>query len=204
MNLEGKNKDIFESIAKETLRLMFVTDDASGRYTDIAGVNDYKDKMNGAVYRAIIRVCQAKKAGYKTINIENDNIYSLNDGLDLTIADSSAKIMQIDKVSVKYKNCSTIPYNKFYTIDYKTLVLDERLPEGTKVKVYYYPSYVELEELRDDVISIIPYFVKSELYEEDEAGLAAKARNMFEQQLLAIEMNPQTVQTQIENVFRGM
>lgn len=195
-------------IKREALRLMFATDNATNVYNNNAelveqGVADYNDKMDGAIYRAIIRICQAKKAGLKKITIPSEKFEELKDGLDLTAMDDSAEIMQINKISVKISNRPLMPYNSFYTIDYKTLVIEDDLPENASLTVWYYPSYVDLDSLRDDVIAIIPLYVKSELYEEDEATLAVKARNMFESQLQLIELEPQTIQTHSVNVLGG-
>lgn len=188
-------------IIRETLRLMFAVENASGDIKDIPNIQDYIDKIDGSLNRAIIRVCQAKKAGTKTITIsKEEDLEELKSGLDLTTLEGNPKILKIDKVLVIDKNGTISPYNDFYTLDYKTIVIDWVSKED-KIKIFYYPSNVELEELREDVAAILPLFIKSELYEEDEASLALQARSLFESALQAIEMNPQTIQTKVTNVF---
>lgn len=190
-------------IIRETLRLMFAVENASGDIKDIPNIQDYIDKIDGSLNRAIIRVCQAKKAGTKTITISKESdIEELKSGLDLTTLEGNPKILKIDKVLVIDKNGTISPYNDFYTLDYKTIVIDWVTKED-KIKIFYYPSNVELTELREDVAAILPLFIKSELYEEDEASLALQARSLFESALQAIEMNPQTIQTKVTNVFGG-
>lgn len=189
-----------------------------GDLSDIAGVDDYLDKMDGAIDRAVIRICQAKKAGLekKVIYVvdekdsESDdyaNQYTLDEiaeGIDL-----GTNVFAVDRVAmyskIKRNNIS------FDMVDYKTILLDPYwLKVGQKYIVYYYPSTVEIPiaddveitSLREDVQKIIPYFVKAEVYEEDEASLAAQARNMFESLLGAIEMNTQTVQQKVVDVWR--
>ena len=188
-------------IIRETLRLMFAVENASGDIKDIPNIQDYIDKIDGSLNRAIIRVCQAKKAGTKTITIsKKEDLEELKSGLDLTTLEEKPKILKIDKVVVIDKNGTISPYNDFYTLDYKTIVIDWVSKED-KIKIFYYPSNVELTELREDVAAILPLFIKSELYEEDEASLALQARSLFESALQAIEMNPQTIQTKVTNVF---
>lgn len=192
--------DIKTKIKQETLRLMFAVEDARN-LSQIEGVDDYLDKMDGSIERAIVRICQAKKAGYDKIKII-DNLEALNEGLDLS--DLAANpILQIDKVFIK-SGKTMIPFNAFYTLDYKTIVIEEDLPKGSEVIIYYYPAKTNLAKLREDVIAIIPLFVKSELYEEDEYNVARQARSMFESELQAININSQTVQTKVVNIFGGI
>lgn len=192
--------DIKTKIKQETLRLMFAVEDARN-LSKIEGVDDYLDKMDGSIERAIVRICQAKKAGYEKIKI-TDNLEALNEGLDL-YSHAGSPILQIDKVFIK--SGKTIrPFNAFYTLDYETIVIEEDLPKGSEVIIYYYPATTKLTKLREDVIAIIPLFVKSELYEEDEYNVARQARSMFESELQAININSQTVQTKVVNIFGGI
>lgn len=192
--------EIKTKIKQETLRLMFAVEDARN-LSQIEGVDDYLDKMDGSIERAIVRICQAKKAGYDKIKII-DNLEALNEGLDLS--DLAANpILQIDKVFIK-SGKTMIPFNAFYTLDYKTIVIEEDLPKGSEVIIYYYPAKTNLAKLREDVIAIIPLFVKSELYEEDEYNVARQARSLFESELQAININSQTVQTKVVNIFGGI
>lgn len=52
-----------------------------------------------------------------------------------------------------------------------------------------------------DVQALIPYYIKAELYEEDEPSLAMQARNFFEQGIE--DRQGEEVQECIENVFRN-
>ena len=193
---------IKENIYRETLRIMFAVENASDEnFSNIKNVDDYKDKMEGALERAIVRVCQAKKAGIKRIALIGKDYDKIEEGLDLIKDKNLNDIMQIDRLSIKRPNRALEPYNEFYTLDYKTIVIEQGIRNDETIYVHYYPSFVGVEELRHDVLAIIPYFIKSELYEEDEASLAMNARNIFEAQLQAIEMDAQTVQTRVQNVF---
>lgn len=213
-----------EQIKKETLRLMFALEQV-GSIREIAGVDDYLDKMEGAIDRAVMRICQAKKAGLARFEIvikvrengenqadfEARNGYSvkeLDEGIDL-----GNNVLAIDRVTFKMPNRPMLNNVGYDQLDYKTIRM--YLPNaenGTKITVYYYPAMVEIPiqdddeitTLRADVQKIIPYFVKSELYEEDEASLASQARNIFEQMLDSIQMNTQTVQQSVVDVWGGL
>lgn len=51
-----------------------------------------------------------------------------------------------------------------------------------------------------DVQLLIPYYIKADLYEEDEPALAAQARNIFEQSI--DDRRDEDEQEQLVNVFR--
>ena len=56
-------------------------------------------------------------------------------------------------------------------------------------------------KLTDELLALIPYFVKSELYEEDEPQMAAQARNIFEASLEALIPYEESKQTLVERVY---
>lgn len=51
------------------------------------------------------------------------------------------------------------------------------------------------------LLRLIPYFIKADLYEEDQPELAAQAMSIFEQRLSRVRRKPSNIQTQIKEVF---
>ena len=56
----------------------------------------------------------------------------------------------------------------------------------------------------NEVADLIPYFIKSELYEEDEPKLAVQARNIFEAMLEDLKRDEYASQEAVINVFAGV
>lgn len=215
-----------EDIKKEALRLMFATENASGNLDELEGVEDYLDKMEGSIQRCLVRVSQAKKLGLKSYRCkitsrevgETDEQFeercrSIN-GIDmdsltwgLNLADKIKDFMQIDKIFILAPNRSKIAYSEFSMLDNKTICFDSCLPNGTEVQIMYFPMFkyetnsVDELDLSDEICTIIPYFIKGELYEEDEYQLAQQAMSTFEARLNAIDVAPVTVQTNVSDVW---
>lgn len=60
-------------------------------------------------------------------------------------------------------------------------------------------------DITDNIACLIPYFVKSELYRDDEPNEASEARNWYEQQMESVlEDKYSTLEQLVENTFAGM
>ncbi len=210
-----------EQIKQETLRMMFAVEQV-GRISEIAGVTDYLDKMDGSIDRAVMRICQARKAGLSKIELvikakqydETEGEFEARSGITAKEleegVDLGSNVLAVDRVCFKPKKRPMLNNIGYDQLDYKTISLFlPNAEDGTKIIVYYYPAMVEIpiaddEEittLRLDVQKIIPYFVKSEVYEEDEPQMARQARSIFEQLLAEIQMNTQTIQQKVIDIW---
>lgn len=56
-------------------------------------------------------------------------------------------------------------------------------------------------DLPDKIACLIPYFIKGDLYTEDEPGVAAEARNLFEASLDAMNTEVKTKQNKVNCIY---
>lgn len=96
-----------------------------------------------------------------------------------------------------------------FTTENEKLIVADRCGE---YRMLYVPKFTHLTppmvwtttmdtKLTDELLALIPYFVKSELYEEDEPQMAAQARNIFEASLEALIPYEESKQTLVERVY---
>ena len=78
-------------------------------------------------------------------------------------------------------------------------------------RVIYYPKLKTMDDtvqdtdemwLPDNIARLIPYFIKGDLYQEEEPNLAADARNIFEACLDDLKAQTQSKQNYIYQVYR--
>jgi hypothetical protein len=78
-----------------------------------------------------------------------------------------------------------------------------------KYTLLYYPRVKAVEtwenerelEIPDEIASVIPYFVKGELYRQDEAGDASEAMSWYEQRIAALSPYSTGTQTHVASVY---
>ncbi len=96
-----------------------------------------------------------------------------------------------------------------YFIEAGTLVI-KSLATGEKYILVYVPKVKKISltaasgtevEVPDEIAELIPYFIKAELFEEDEPSLATQARNIFEASLSALTHGNYSFQGGVRNVF---
>lgn len=68
-------------------------------------------------------------------------------------------------------------------------------------RMAYYQPDIEVLPYDDEIYDKLVYFVKSELYEEENASVAAYARNIFEQYLLEADDDAGTVIRGVKDVY---
>lgn len=98
-----------------------------------------------------------------------------------------------------------------YWIEGDTLVLppiDESLEE---YRLLYHPRIKRLQaydpddteiDIPDHIAAYIPYFIKGELYREDEPSEAAEARNFYEAGMSELAQNNTHSANRVENIYR--
>ncbi|MBQ7308358.1 MAG: hypothetical protein IJW82_07525 [Clostridia bacterium] len=175
----------------EALKLMFVNYDHDISLNDLdilkndANYGSYLVNMEGSLFRALDRIENACVLPLKSKNISMFDCYN-NDGfleydlLNLEDYFSIERVIGINKNGEKNTSCD-------FSIEGNTLVLDDFY---LKYKLLYYPKII-LKSINDNdelnipnnIARLIPYFIKSELYQEEEPSVASEARNLFEASL---------------------
>lgn len=200
-------------IEKNALAIMFTNyeNDLSEQDVDLItdeGYRKYTVNMKACINRALMRIQRADVLPLKSFTIDsatpcdNDG-YQARYNLNMLIPD----LFDIERIIFE-SACGYNPSVSFQT-EAGTLVLIP-LREGERYTVIYEPKVqrVALNALSsteinipDDIADIIPYFIKAELYEEDEPSLAAQARNIFEATLDSLKRNDRAAQSSVINVF---
>ena len=79
--------------------------------------------------------------------------------------------------------------------------------EHASFTLLYYPTIPEVRynsdevELPDEIAQIIPYFIKGELFREDEVGDAAEAMSWYEQRIADLEGMRTEKQSKVSSVY---
>ena len=173
----------------EALKLMFVNNTNEMNVDSITNLmNDenyagYLVNMRGAINRALDRIKNACVLPLKSAWVDMAAIEDMGNyfSYDLTKIEDFFMLER-----VVYTDGPVYNGDFEYEMEGKTIVL-EKLPGHYKVLYYPTVDYVSADmsdtdslSIPEDIARLIPYFIKGDLYQEDEPNLAADARNTFE------------------------
>lgn len=180
-------------------------------YYEDSNLNEYLYQMPESINRCFDRFLMDNVAPKAVVEID-DEVY------DVTVDDKNiymtmnmtqiADYYRIDRVI--YINPSIVYHVDFdYIMEEDNLILAYQNGYGTYKVVYVKKMpYLTSTSADDDEIDLpgellrlVPYFVKSDLFEEDEPNLAAAARNIFEASLASIKQKSTIRQTVIKSVY---
>ena len=193
----------------EALRLMFVEVEARMNASTLADYEhsqlygDYLDAMPGCIRR-----CLADIVSRRILHVRSKSL-ALADGerrmnayrFDLsTVGD----FFDVSRVIAETHNA--YDGNHPFRMEGKTLVLLAP-DEGAEYTLLYFPTVeynddneAELD-LPDEIAAVIPYFIKGELYREDEAGDAGEALSWYEQRLAALDPHRTEKQDRVVSTY---
>lgn len=206
---------IINEIKKNALALMFTNYEHDLSNVDIDDeTNDeytrYTVNMNACINRALARIQNADVLPYKRSEVTIDTPHTSGGNLvRYNLSDIASDIYDIKRIASEDKY-SYEPNVDFFT-EAQILVISP-LAKNEKYIVIYVPKIERISltatsdteiHIPDAVAEIIPYFIKAELFEEDEPELAIHARNIFEATLDSLKQQEKSVQTCVKNVFRG-
>ena len=193
----------------EALKLMFTTYEVDYSIDDLPdlksddSVKSYLFAMPGAINRAFDRLRDMDLLKEKSVTITptEGDVYATFELTTITDLYKISRIAYIDS------------YNEYEpSIEWKT--------EGDTLLLfrlggeYHLIYYVELPiitstteetteiDLPNELLRLIPYYIKGELYEEDQPELAAEAMAIFEQRIFRYTNKPTSNQTHIQEVFK--
>lgn len=182
-------------IKAEAIKLMFVNYDLPVTADNICDLeadetyNGYLVNMDGSINRALDRIAEKGRLDSKICVLPQDG-----EGVTLhgRFVRYALKTLLPDfgyVLRVVYDNGRFISPSVSYALEGKTLVLPALRGEDEEYRLLYSPRppyvskanrYADELDLPDEVAHLIPYFIKSELYAEEEPSQAAQARNLFE------------------------
>lgn len=181
-------------VKKAALQLMFAnySDDLTDENVDEISNEEYTQylvNMNASINRALGRIESAGVLPLKTISItpataKESTSSDTFSRYDLkTLASDFLSLSRIAKESAR-GYIPSVPYHIEGTV-----VVLEPLKEGEQYIVVYRrrPARISIASVSsttvdapDNIAEIIPYYIKADLFEEDEPNLALQARNIFE------------------------
>lgn len=196
----------------EALKLMFAdyTNDysiagLSGLLAD-ANYGKYLRAMNGSINRCFDRLRALRKQTKKTLALDKG---LMEDDEYLYFDMSTETFDNVDfivRISYRDEDGRPVEPNYEYQLEGDELIIQNM--EGSFKMIYYekLPFITTLTDdavlaIEDELARLLPYFIKSELLEEDEPELARQARALFEQSLASLYEEPEMRQTKVVNVL---
>lgn len=181
-------------IKKAALQLMFAnySDDLTDENVDEISNEEYTQylvNMNASINRCLGRIESANVLPLKTISItpatakESTSSDTFSRYELKTLASDFLSLSRIAKEC----GCEYKPSVKYHIEG--TVVVLEPLKEGEQYIVVYRrrPARISIGavssttvDVPDNIAELIPYYIKADLYEEDEPNLALQSRNIFE------------------------
>ena len=195
----------------DALRLMFaeidngMTAENVGSYDGDAEVGDYLRSMPGSIRRSLLdlesrRILPERSAPLKLAEAERVKSFYR---FDLsTIKD----FYDVSRVTMYGESSYEGDYP--YRIEGNTLILISP-DENATFNLLYYPRVKipsalgngEVLEIPDEIAALIPYFIKGELYRQDEINDAAEAMSWYEQRLALLAPKRTEKQSHVSSVY---
>ena len=213
----------------EALKLMFITGaevlslDNLEAYAYDENYGFYLVKMNGSINRCFSRLeamgvlpprvhtLRAEDARELAEVLEYDlTDIPISELVDVVFVDNSTWLDKSTGLEKSTWQRRKLCADEYEHIPEENLLLLNKIGEEDRYKVYYRPKINRLTDVSgnnteidipDTVASLIPLYIKSELYQEDEPGAAAEARNLFEAQLLEIKDSEERKSEPVRSVY---
>ena len=199
-------------IKVEAIKLMFTNYgfdfSISDLQTMLADENygSYIVNMNGAIARALDRIENACVVPLKRKEISLDDCVITRSFIRF----DTSKIEDffiLDRVTAEYDS-GEYAGNVEFEIEGDILLLPNHNANYT---LLYYPTIKTMDDsvldtddiwIPDKIARLIPYFIKGDLYQEEEPDLAADAGNIFEASLDDLKNQNQSKQNYVHRTFR--
>lgn len=194
----------------QALKLMFVT------YQDNISVDDleklggqenyskYLINMDDAINRCLADIERRRILPVKSVAM-NDFEWNLRGKVarfDLTTVSDFYDVERISCESL-YEYNGNVPYYR----DGDVILLMDYNNEA-EYRLVYYPKVIReagdkgiIKNLPDNLACLIPYYVKGDLYRDDEPNEASEARNWYEQAMSEYRNPVSNVQTRVKTVY---
>lgn len=173
---------------------------------EISGKEEYADRVLPiieSINRAFHRLGQLKKLPSKTYVVN----YDVNrKGNTITLMDDATNNFYISKISniknvLKKDRDGNVETNTSYFVDGNIIILPQ-LNYGESYTIIYQPTYEDISvdtldtsiiDYPEYVLQCIPYYVKADVYQEDNASISVLERNTFEAYASQIPSRNETI-----------
>ena len=205
---KNEGKEYFMKISEikiEALKLMFVggsqvlLPENLYIYKNDESFGFYLVRMNGAINRCFSRLEAMGVLPPRVDTLSSEEARSLGKKLEYILSSFPvSEFLGVVQVDLSTGERRELFPDEFEYIAEEDIVLLDAIEKDECYKIKYRPKLKRLTEVSDDgavcevpdyIASLIPLYIKSELYSEDEPGAAAEARNLFEASLEKIKDN---------------
>lgn len=200
----------------EALKLMFVN---MGDDIDIESLETYAQdeiyksylvNMPGAINRCFASIEEKRVLPSKSRTLQRSEALASGGFVRFDIASLISDFFDIDRI-VRETSDGDYEGDCDYTTEGDTLVLDRYEEEdGVTYTVLYKPTIERITSSTDDnteiaipnnIAAYIPYFLKGDLYRDDEPNEASEARNWYEQAMNEIYLKKEHKTNRIKSVY---
>lgn len=176
---------------------------------------DYLNNMDGAINRCF-GVLEARKVvpARRHVLVESAEEYADEMEFDFPPQDSNEEDVPVDDVQrVTIRGSAHYVPSCDYVVEGDKLIVWNRVRPGDKVSMIYYPVVPRLPmtdgddaevPLPEKIASLIPYYVKFDLFREDDAAEANTALQMFERGVSELTAMQANHQTSVDNDLKWM
>lgn len=195
----------------EALRLMFADYASDMSLETLQSMKDdenfgtYLSNMPGAINRCFARFEDKEVVPLKRYTLPKSNGTATNGRIrfDLSILEDFGNVNRII-----YEDTNDYNGNCSYTMETDTTIMLEE-KDGDYILIYH-PTIPRVDsgtdddeevDLPDKIACLIPYFIKGDLYSEDEPSVSASARNLFEASLDNLNKEVKTKQSHVNCVY---
>ena len=185
----------------------YMTGGTVENYSKILGdFSEMLGRMTGSIARCLDVIVERRVLPVKRLELYLADAETIGKMYKFDLS-ASLDFFDVDRVIMQAENA----YNGYYPyrMEGKTLVLLSP-DEAASFSLLYHPTVTppsvwaneaELTGVPDELSRLIPYFIKGELFREDEPGEAAEAMAWFEQRLSEISNKSTGMQTNVATVY---
>ncbi len=202
----------YGEIKLEALKLMFVNNGEDiviqnlKKYARDDTYKSYLINMPGAINRCFSRIEEKGVLPLKSIQLDNNNWHVSGITIRFDVLEIK-DYFDIDRVVCEnLSGCYDGNYD--YEFEGSTLVMEHSV--GNNYRVVYRPKIARVNEntsddcivdVPDNIASHIPYFIKGDLYRDDEPNEAGEARNWFESTMAELSKQNTSKQSRVKNIY---
>lgn len=171
----------------------------------------YLVRMNGSINRCFSRLEAMGVLPPRVHTLRAEDARELAEVLEYDLTDIPiSELVDVVFADMKTGQRRRLCADEYEHIPEEDLLLLSKIGGEDCYKVYYRPKIKRLTDVSgndteidipDRIASLIPLYIKSELYQEDEPGAAAEARNLFEAQLLEIKDSEERKSEPVRSVY---
>lgn len=208
--LRKENYMTIGEIKIQALKLMFVSysDDLSPeRLLELEAQENYRAylvNMNGAIDRCLSDIERRCILPVKVMELKPSG--SVTEGYRTRIDITAPDFYEIERISKEslYEYDGNHPYARE-----GNMILLQAFDEDAIYRLLYYPRVSRTHArsdtddigLPEEIAAVVPYFVKGDLFREDEPNEASEARNWYEAAMAAIQKPVANLQGRVASKF---